>query len=143
MTFGTLKSFTVLAASELPVRGTTRSSRTACLRLVTTCAVGSMPPTSSSFNFSTYSTIRLSCPASSFFSSSATSSIASFATYSTSASLIFIRKHDLLNPRYGPWLIHSGQKLRPHFDQLLPPYLIRHIHDDPCSLYRYNCRSLR
>src|SRR5437870_3773043 len=40
MTFGTLKSFTLLAASELPVRGKTRSSRTACLTLVTTCAVG-------------------------------------------------------------------------------------------------------
>jgi hypothetical protein len=34
MTRGTLKSLTVRPASELPVLGSTRSSRTACLRLV-------------------------------------------------------------------------------------------------------------
>ena len=38
ITFGTLNSFTLRPASELPVRGATRSSRTACLTLVTTWA---------------------------------------------------------------------------------------------------------
>src|SRR5579883_955095 len=131
MTFGTLNSFTVLPASALPVRGATRSSRTACLMLVTTCGVGSIPETSSSFNFSTYSTMALSCAASSFFSSSATSSIASFATYSTSFSLIFISKSDLLNPRRRPRLVHPREQLRRHFDELFPPDLVRDIHDDP------------
>src|SRR6516225_6935211 len=102
-----------------------------------------MPDTSSWFSFSTYSTIRLSCSASSFFSSSATSSIASFATYSMSLSLIFMSKNNLRNPRRRPWFIHSGQKLRPHSNQLLPPDLIRHIDDNPCSLDGDDCRNLR
>src|SRR5436190_14596783 len=134
MTFGTLKSFTVRPASALPVRGATRSSRTACLTLVTICAVGCIPLTSNSFNFSTYSTIRLSCSASAFFSSSATSSIASLATYSTSASLIFIRKGDLLDPGVRPRLVHLGQQLPPHLDELFAPDLIGHIDHDPSAL---------
>src|SRR6267142_340178 len=60
ITFGTLKSFTVFPASALPVLGATRSSRTACFTLVTTCAVGSIPPTSNLLSCSTYSTIALS-----------------------------------------------------------------------------------
>src|SRR5438105_522092 len=143
MTLGTLKSFTVFAASELPVRAATRSSRMACFPLVTTCAVGSMPVTFSSFNFSTYSTILLSCAASSDFSSSATSSIASFATYSTSRSVIFIGKDDLLNPRRRPWFIHPGEKLGLHLDQLLSPDLIRNVHHDSRSLHCNDGYGLR
>src|SRR2546426_484405 len=74
--------------------------------------------------------MRLSCSASSFFSSSATSSIASFATYSTSSSLIFIRKGDLLDPRCSPRLIHFRQQLRAHPDELLAPDLIWDVDDD-------------
>src|SRR5262249_31095285 len=137
----TLKSFTVRPASELPVLGATRSSRTACLMLVTTCGVGSIALRSSSLSFSTYSTIRLSCSARDFFSSSATSSMASFATYSTSASLIFISKDDLFDPRRRPRLIDLRQQLQPHFHELLAPDLIGHVDDDTGALKRSNRRG--
>src|SRR5262249_34183239 len=140
ITLGTLKSLMVRAASPLPVRGAIRSSRTASLVLVTICGVGSIPLTSSVFSCSTYSTMRLSCSASAFFSSAATSSIASFATYSTSASLIFIRKGDLPNPGCGPRFVHPSQELRFHLHQLLPPHLIRYVNHDAAPLY---CRDPR
>src|SRR6266704_732437 len=99
--------------------------------------------TSISFNLSTYSTILLSCSASSFFSSSATSNTASFATYSTAASLIFIRKDDLRDPRHRPWFVHSGQKFPFHFHQLLPPDLIRNIYYNPRALESNDCNHAR
>src|SRR5439155_11447039 len=119
ITFGTLKSLIVRPASELPVRAATRSSRMACLTLVTTCGVGSIPLTSNLSSCSTYSTMRLSCSASSLFSSSATWSMASFATYSTSASLIFMSKRNLRDQRCAPWLVHPRRKLGPNPAELL------------------------
>src|SRR5262249_51048950 len=78
--------------------------------------------------------MRLSCSASAFFSSSATSNIASFATYSTSCSLIFIGKRDFLDPGSSPGLVHLGQQLRCHLNELSAPDLIRHVNNDPRTL---------
>src|SRR5262245_14192044 len=87
--------------------------------------------------------MRLNCSASAFFSSSATSSMASFATYSTSASLIFMGERDLLDPRRGPRLIDSSQQLRPHSDELLSPNLIGNIHDHARAMNCSHGRGLR
>src|SRR5262249_56845494 len=110
---------------------------------VRTWAVASLPVTASSFSFGTYSTILLSCSASSFFSSSATSSIASLATYSTSVSLIFMSECDLLDPRSGPRLIHTGQQLRCHLDQLFAPDQIRNIHHNSRNVHSRDRRGFR
>src|SRR5205823_2810122 len=125
ITFGTLKSFTDLPASELPVRGTARSSRNACFVPVTTRYVGETDVTSRVFSCSTCSTIRLNCSANSFFSFSGTSRLASFATYSTSVSLILICNGNLRDFRTSPWFINLLQKLAFHAHQLFPPDEIR------------------
>src|SRR5262245_61813297 len=65
--------------------------------------------------------MRLSCSVSAFFSWSAISNIASFATYSTSFSLIFIRKRNLLDPWRSPGFVELRQQLRSHLDELLAP----------------------
>src|SRR5215467_6487488 len=84
--------------------------------------------------------MRLSCSASALFSFSAMSSIASFATYSTSCSLIFIGKSDLLDPRRWPRLIYSSQYLRPHLNELFSPYLIGYVDHDTRAVYgRHMC----
>src|SRR5436190_24024276 len=80
--------------------------------------------------------MRLSCSASAFFSSSATSSIASFATYSTSFSLIFMSKRNLLNPWCRPGCVHLGQQLRSNFDELPAPCQVGNLDDDTRTVHR-------
>src|SRR6185369_5780882 len=88
--------------------------------------------------------MRLSCSASAFFSSSLTSSIASFATYSTSFSLIFIGESDLLDPRCRPGFVQLCQQYGSHLHELFAPYLIRHVDYDSraldCSNGRGSCQ---
>src|SRR6185503_748962 len=112
---------------ELPVRGTTRSSRIACFTFSRICVVGATPETSSVFNCSTYSIMRLSWPASSFFSLSVTSRLASLATYSTSASVIFIGNGDLRDSRRAPKLVDSVEQLSLHSRQLVAPRRIGYL----------------
>src|SRR5262247_1959569 len=90
--------------------------------------------------------MRLSCSARAFFSSSATSSIASFATYSTSCSLIFIRKENLLDPGRRPRRVQLRQQLRPHSHQLLSPDQVWHFDDHARSVHSchaYGPRQVR